>query len=152
MRSIKLTTSLFAITLALPLAAYAQEIAGKWTATYPARVRNTNGTEEAEMGTALVVFEQKGDSVFGTWHPQNTPSPAQPRAFRGTFLNGKLTLVGAPSEARVRRGDGDETPIQMITYFEAALKDGVIEGTLYSESADNTIKTRTMQWSARRAP
>lgn len=104
------------------------------------------------MGTAVLVFEQKGDSVFGTWHPQNTPVPSQPRAIRGTFANGKLAFVGSPMEARVRRGDGDETPVQMVTYFEGAVKDGAIEGTLYSQSADNSIKTGTMKWSAKRVP
>jgi hypothetical protein len=151
MRPINLAASLF-VVLAIPLTAHAQDIAGKWTASYPAAVRNTNGVQEAEMGTALVVFEQKGDSVFGTWHPQNTPAPAQPRAFRGTFTNGKLTFVSAPAEARVRRGGGDESAVQMVTYFEGALKDGMIEGTLYSQSTDNMITTRAMKWSAKRAP
>src|SRR5687768_13330025 len=86
----KLATSLLAVALLVPMAAQAQEIAGKWTATYPARVTNTNGNQEAEMGTAIVTIEQKGDSVFGTWHGQNTPVPSQPRTFRGTFTNGRL--------------------------------------------------------------
>jgi hypothetical protein len=152
MRPIKLAASLFAATLVLPLAAHAQEIAGKWTASYPAVVRNTNGVQEAEMGTALMVIEQKGDSVFGTWHPQNAPRQTQPRAFRGAFINGKLTFVTAPAEARVRRGDGNDSPIQLITYFEGALKDGAIDGTLYSQSMDSTFTTRPLKWSAKRAP
>jgi hypothetical protein len=67
-------------------------------------------------------------------------------------MNGKLTFVSAPAEATVRRGDGDGTTIQMVTYFEGALKDGALEGTLYSQSTDNSITTRAMKWSAKRAP
>jgi len=147
----KLATSLLALALFVPMAAQAQEITGKWTATYPARVSNINGNQQAEMGTAIVTIEQKGDSVFGTWHGQNTPVPSQPRTFRGTFTNGRLNLVGSPIEARVRRGGGDDEVIQMITYFEGALKDGVIEGTMYSESTDNMVRSSPLQWSAKRA-
>ena len=141
--------ALFAFMQVVPAAAHAQEIAGKWTATYPAQIRRTNGNEGAEMGTALMVIDQKGDSIFGTWHAQNAPTPSQPRAFRGTFSNGRLNFVTAPSEARVRRG-GDGQTVELISYFEGTLKDGVIEGVMYLESTDQTIRSGTLKWSARR--
>jgi hypothetical protein len=146
---IKLAASMLAFALFVPVAAEAQEIAGKWTATYPAMIHNRGGNEEITTGSALLTIEQKGDSIFGTWLPQNTPSPGTPRSFRGTFVNGRLTFVGSPVEAVVRRG-GDESTIQMITYFEGTFKDGVIDGTMYSESTDNTVQSSPQKWSARR--
>ena len=148
----KLVTVLLAAALVAPAAAEAQNIAGKWTASYPRAVRNINGVQDAEMGTASVTFEVKGDSVFGTWLAQNTPSPATPRALKGTFSNGKLNLVAAPMEATVRRGGetaGGET-IQMIGYFEAELKDGVLEGTMRNESTDGMVRNGPLKWSAKR--
>ena len=148
----KLLTVLLATTLIAPAATEAQDIAGKWTAAYPRGIRNINGVEEAEMGTAIVTLEVKGDSVFGSWYPQNTPRPAQPRALKGTFTNGKLTLVAEATEATIRRGgamSGGET-IKLVGYFEAEFKDGVLEGTMRSESADGTVRNGPHKWSARR--
>ena len=147
----KLLTALLAVALIAPVAE-AQDIAGKWTASYPRGIRNINGSEEAEMGTALVTFEVKGDSVFGTWHAQNTPRPSTPRALKGTFANGKLTLVAAPTEATIRRGPDDpgET-IKMVGYFEAELKEGVLEGTMRNESTDGAIRNGPHKWTAKRA-
>jgi hypothetical protein len=148
----KLLTVLLAATLIAPAAAEAQDIAGKWTATYPRGIRNINGVEEAEVGTAIVTLEVKGDSVFGSWHPQNTPRPAQPRALKGTFTNGKLTLVAEATEATIRRGGGASVgeTIKMVGYFEAELKDGLLEGTIRNESTDGAIRNGPHKWSARR--
>ena len=148
----KLLTVVLAAALIAPAAAAAQDIAGKWTATYPRAVRNINGVEEPEMGTAVVTLEVKGDSVFGSWHPQNTPRPAQPRALKGTFANGKLTLVAEATEATVRRGGGatgGET-IKMVGYLEAELKDGLLDGTIRNERTDGMIRNGPHKWSARR--
>ena len=149
----KLLTVVLAAALITPAAAEAQDIAGKWTAEYPRGIRNINGVEEAEMGTAIVTLEVKGDSVFGSWLPQNTPRPAQPRALKGTFTNGKLTLVAEPTEATIRRGgetSGGET-IKMVGYFEAELKAGVLEGTIRNESTDGMIRNGPHKWSAKRS-
>jgi hypothetical protein len=148
----KLLTVLLAATLIAPAAAEAQDIAGKWTATYPRGIRNINGVEEAEMGTATITLEVKGDSVFGSWHPQNTARPAQPRALKGTFTNGKLTMIAEPSEATIRRGgetSGGET-IKLVGYFEAELKDGLLEGVIRNESTDGAIRNGPHKWSAKR--
>ena len=154
----KLASALLAIALLAPATAHAQDIAGKWTAQFPQRVRMTNGSAAAEdLGTASLTLEVKGDSVFGVWHTHNTnaPNPSTPRKLSGTFINGKLTLVGEPIEARVRRSfsggaDGEESPMKLVTFYEGALKDGAIEGTFYSSSSDETIKTPPVKWSAKR--
>ena len=145
----KLAALLLAAALAAPAAAHAQEIAGKWTATYPRNIRNG---EAGEMGTASLEFEVKGDSVFGVWQALNTPRPSSPRKLKGTFSNGKLTLVADAVEAQIRRGGGDSEgqTIQMIGYFEAELKDGALEGTLRNESTDGTIRNGPLKWSAKR--
>ena len=149
----KLLTVLLAAALFAPAAAEAQDITGKWTAAYPHGIRNINGVEEAQMGTAIVTLVVKGDSVFGSWHPQNTSRPAQPRGLKGTFTNGKLTLVAEPTEAMIRRGgetNGGET-IKMVGYFDAELKDGVLEGTIRNESTDGAIRNGPHKWTARRS-
>lgn len=147
----KMLTVLLAAALVAPAAAAAQDISGKWTASYPRGIRNINGVEEAEMGTALITLEIKGDSVFGTWHTQNTPRPSQPRALKGTFANGKMTLVAEATEATIRRAPDDpgET-IRMVGYLEAELKDGVLEGTMRNESTDGAVRNGPLKWSAKR--
>ena len=148
----KMLTVLLAAALAAPAVAAAQDISGKWVASYPRGIRNINGVEQSEMGTALVTFEIKGDSVFGTWHAQNTPRPSQPRALKGTFANGKLNLIAEATEATIRRGPDDpgET-IKMIGYFEVELKDGTLEGTVRNESTDGAVRNGPLKWTAKRS-
>ena len=134
--------------------AEAQSGAGKWTAEYPTRVRMGNGAPAAEqMGTALLTLEAKGDSVFGTWTPQNTPAPIPPRGVKGTVKEGRINLIADPTEATIRRGDNpaDESKITMVTYFEGSIKDGAIEGLMYSESSDQAIKSSPIKWTAKLA-
>lgn len=132
--------------------AKAQSLTGKWTAEYPAAIRNTNGQQSAEMGTALVTIEQKGDSITGTWHAQNTPRPSQPRRIVGTFKDGQLSFVGEPVEARIRRGGEEgEQVVMMRSFFEAKLEGDSLVGTMHSKSEDGTISSQSLKWSAKRA-
>jgi hypothetical protein len=143
---------LLAAALFAPANADAQSVAGTWTAEYPTRVRMGNGSASAEqMGSALLTLEVKGDSVFGTWQAQNTPAPIPPRGVKGTLSNGRINLVGDPVQAKIRRGgmDGDESAIMMVTYYEGTVKDGAIEGTMYSESDDQSIKSSPIKWTAK---
>jgi hypothetical protein len=149
-----LATLLVSAALFLPATLHAQDIAGKWTAEYPRSVRNVNGVASGDdKGTAILVIEVKGDSIFGTWHAQNPPNPSTPRAFRGTYSNGKVVFTGEPVTATIRRagggGEGDSS-LQMVTYYEGILKDGVIEGTFRGESTDQTVTTPSMKWTAKR--
>ena len=142
-----------AAVLAFNGAADAQSITGKWTAEYPARMRRGAGQDAAdELAQAiLVIGEIKGDSLFGTWHPQNTPNPVEPRRIAGVWRDGKLTFVGAPTQAMIRRGGEGEQTVTMRAYFEGALKDNILEGTFYSQSEDQTITSPTAKWTAKRA-
>jgi len=145
--------AVLSLTATATATAQAQSIAGKWTAEYPARLRMENGGAAVEsMGTALLTIEQKGDSVFGSWHPQNTPVASAPRTIIGTVKAGHLEFSSSPIEARVRRSDtgGDEQPIMMRTFFEGTVADDTITGTLYSKTDDGSITSSTLKWSAKR--
>jgi hypothetical protein len=132
----------------------AQTITGKWTAQYPSRVRAGGGGEAVEtVGVAILSIDVvKGDSVFGTWHPQNTPVRSEPRRIVGTFSGGHLTLLGAPVEAKIRRGgsDADEQTITMQTTFEATVAADSIVGTMTSASSDGSITSSPLKWTAKR--
>ena len=141
--------------MAVPSTMQAQEIAGKWTAEYPTRIRMVNGVAEGgEVANAILTLEVKGDSVFGTWHAQNTPNPTTPRKVAGTFTGGKLNFAAEPIEVSIRRtdnGESSERPMKVVSFFEGALKEGVLEGTFYSESEDKTMRTSPLNWTAHRA-
>lgn len=148
--------ALLAVALLVPVVAEAQDVAGKWTAEFPRSVRNINGvTEAGEMGTALLTIEAKGDSIFGTWHVQNAPSPSPPRKFSGTYSNGKIAFTAEPSETRIRRslggGSDNEATMKIIIRYEGTLKDGMIEGTFSGESEDQTVRLPSVKWTAKRA-
>jgi hypothetical protein len=135
----------------------AQNVAGKWAVEYPTRVRATaGGAAEAEtMGQAELTLEVKGDSVSGVWQALNTPAPAKPRNVKGTFSNGRINFVSDPTEATIRRGFSgggeEEQKIMMTTYFEGTVKDGAIDGLMYSESDDHAIKSSPLKWTAKPA-
>jgi hypothetical protein len=134
----------------------AQSAAGKWNAEYPTRVRMGGGgaAEAEQLGQALLTLEVKGDSVFGSWAPQNTPAPMPARSIKGTFKDGRLNLVSEPTQAKLRRsgaGGEEESTITMVTYFEGSVKDGAIEGTMYSESDDHVVKSSPIKWTAKLA-
>lgn len=145
------TMMLTGALIALATSAHAQSIAGKWTANYPMRVRMENGepSTSEQQGVALLELQQKGDSVFGTWAPQNTPAPVPPREVRGTFVDGKLTLQ-ANVEARVNM-NGDERAVKMITTYTATFKGDVLDGSMSSRSEDGNIESSPMPWSAKRS-
>lgn len=135
--------------VASTLQADAQSLAGKWTAKYPMRVQNVNGQITADTGTAVLVIEQKGDSVFGTWQPQNTPVAVQPRVITGTFKDGVLQFTAGVVDAKIRR-DGDEQTVPMRAYFEGKLAGDELSGTTYSAAVDGSIASGKLSWSARR--
>jgi hypothetical protein len=133
----------------------AQSLAGKWTAEYPTRIQNTNGqVEAAEMGTALVTIELKGDTVIGTWTASAGRDAGAARAIRGTFANGKVTFATEPVERTIMRntGSGDEQHVvKMTSQFEGEVKGDEITGTFTLNFGDER-RTPPMKWTARRNP
>jgi hypothetical protein len=150
-----LSTLFVSAALFMPAVAESQNVAGKWIAEYPRAVRNVNGVASGEeQAVAILTIEVKGDSIVGTWHAQNTPNPSAPRAFRGTYSGGKIVFAGEPVTATIRRAGGSSegnSSLQMVTFYEGTLKDGLIEGTFRSESTDQAVTTPAMKWTAKRA-
>lgn len=151
----KLTAAAAFMLIITALPARGQSLTGQWTAEYPARIQNLNGVQTAEKGEALVTFEQKGDSIFGSWQAlgANVPAAAVARTLAGTFKNGKLDFRASPTEARIRYG-GDETSeskVMMTTFYEATVTGDVIEGTMFSQSEDGAIRSQPLKWSAKRS-
>jgi hypothetical protein len=67
------------------------------------------------------------------------------------FTEFAMQMVGAPIQATIRRSGGggdDESSITMRTYFEGTLKEAAIEGTMYSQTEDESIKSSPMKWTA----
>ena len=146
------TLMMTVMLLAAANAASAQTIAGKWTATFPMRVRMENGTPSAEQeGNATVILEQKGDSVFGTWQTENALAPVKARQLKGIYKAGKLLLEASPVEAQIKTSDSGDSKIMMVTYYEATLSGDALDGNMHSRSEDGSIESPRMKWSAKRS-
>ncbi len=116
-----------AVTLVLPAALQAQGgVAGKWIVDFHRSVRNENGVmTTGDPARARMTFEQRGDSVFGTWvllSPVEDPMPA-PRHLKGAITNGAVRVVSDPSPARVRDESG-EREIKITTTYEFKVNGG----------------------------
>jgi hypothetical protein len=139
----------------------AQSVEGKWTVEYPTRVASTNGESHVEaVGTGTLVIDRiSGDSLFGKWITNNVQDPAKqnpPRRIVGAMTGTTIQFVGEPVEARMRRsmnggGEGDESVITMRTYFNGIVTGSSIEGMMYSQTDDETIKSSPVKWSAKKA-
>lgn len=137
----------------------AQTAEGKWSVEYPTRIASKNGEAHVEaMGKATLTIERLGaDSIAGSWlsvNVQDTTKTVPPRRIVGTVASNKLVFVGAPVEAKIRRGTGggepEEFTIVMRSYFEGTINGDTIEGTMYSKSEDETITSSPTKWSAKR--
>ena len=139
----------------------AQAVTGKWLVEYPTRVRSSGSGEDhvEKMGRATLTIERvSGDSIFGKWHAQNSEDSTRvvaPRRIAGVMSGTRIEFTGEPVEAKVRRsmngGGGDESSIIMRSYYQGTINGPAIEGTMYSESEDQTIKSSPMKWTARKA-
>jgi hypothetical protein len=148
-----------AAVLLVSAGADAQSIEGKWAVEYPTRIAAKNGEQHVEAtGKATLTIERLGaDSISGSWHSlnvQDTTKTNPPRRIVGTVAANKLVFVGAPVEAKIRRGTGSGVPeeftIVMRSYFEGTINGDTIEGTMYSKSEDETITSSPSKWSAKR--
>ena len=148
-----------AAVLLVSAGADAQSIAGKWSVEYPTRIASKNGESHVEAtGTATLTIERlAGDSISGNWHSMNVQDSTKknpPRRIVGTVSANKLVFVGAPVEAKIRRGanggEAQEFTIVMRSYFEGTINGDTIEGTMYSKSEDETITSSPSKWSAKR--
>ena len=123
--------SMAALTALFSIPAVAQApIAGTWLATFERNVRNEDGVISADTGKARIVFEVRGDSVFGTWtvvSPVQTP-PVPPRRLRGTQANGRVRVAAEPVEA-VMNENGNETKVRMVATYDFVVQGNALNGT-----------------------
>jgi hypothetical protein len=149
------TTSRFALAVLIALFARPAmgqaSVAGTWIAEFEHRIRDENGEVSADKGKARIVFEVKGDSVFGTWTVV-TPAPeagAKPRHLRGTIANGRVRVAGEPVDA-VMNVNGNESRVSMITTYDFAVNGDALTGTAEIRSADGSMPAMSRPFSAAR--
>jgi hypothetical protein len=111
----------------------AQGVAGTYLVEYPARIQNTNGEDNVQMGKARLTLQVKGDSVVGTWLVLDRPN-AQPREVRGT-LQGGTAKFSLQTEGRINQ-NGEERTIRMTTEFTATVSGDKVEGTMQLRSGE----------------
>ena len=113
--------------------ALAQGVAGTYVVEYPARIQNTNGEENVQMGKARLTLEVKGDSVVGTWLVLDRPD-ARPREVRGT-LQRNTAKFSLQTEGRINQ-NGEERTIKMTTDFTATVSGDKVDGTMQLRSSE----------------
>ena len=129
-----------AVTLVMPFAAWAQGsgVAGRWIVDFNRTMRNENGVMTAgDPARARITFEQRGDSVLGTWvllSPMEDPMPPA-RQLKGVIASGAVRVVSDPSPARVRDESG-EREIKIITTYEFKVDGDALTGTSQSRPLD----------------
>jgi hypothetical protein len=148
MRNVMRSAAIVAATLPLLIAARpaAAQYAGVWEATVPAAIRNNNGVETPEGSvTITITIEQRGDSVFANWQRGAIEGrPDQPaRKLTGVVKDGQLLLNGPAQDAKMRRGDEEET-IRMLTTYALKLTGDELAGTqkVTNEADGSTMAER----------
>ena len=149
------TTSRFALAALMALFARPAmgqaSVAGTWIAEFEHRIRNENGEVSADKGKARIVFEVKGDSVFGTWTVL-TPAPepgAKPRHLRGTIANGRVRVSGEPVDAVVNE-NGNESHVSMVTTYDFAVNGDALTGSAEIRAVGGAMPSMLRPFSAAR--
>lgn len=127
-------------------------VAGSWIADFEHKIRNENGEVSADKGKASIVFEVKGDSVFGTWTVL-TPPPepgTKPRHLRGTIAHGRVRVAGEPVDA-VLNVNGNQSHVSMVTTYDFTVSGDALTGTAEIRAADGSMPAMSRPFSAARA-
>ena len=103
--------------------AMSSELVGEWDVRWASAIRhNTDGSVEVQKwGDALMVFEQVGDSVTGSWTTMILVRVTW--TFQGTFRNGHLRLRSIGHDS-----DNSELDIIEEIVWDARLTDGRLDG------------------------
>ena len=148
--SYRLALVALAVVLARPVIGQTA-VAGTWIAGFEHNLRNVNGEITADTGKARIVFEVRGDSVFGTWtvlSPQTTPMPV-PRKLRGTFSNSRVRVSAEPVDA-VMNEDGNETRVKMVATYDFAVNGDRLAGTAEIKSPGSSMPRLSRPFAAER--
>jgi hypothetical protein len=143
-RALTIASVVAVATSPVPLGA--QGVAGRWIAEFDRSVRNENGNvSTGDRTKALLVLQQRGDSVTGTLEILNAPTgpggrPATPRQLRGTISGNKVSL-SSEVEARVNV-NGEESVRKLTIVYDLTLDGDKLEGTMIARSADREIPGR----------
>ena len=144
---------LIAVTFAATSHVQAQGIAGKWSVSYDARVQRQGDGEEVVTGRgkAILVLQQTGDSVTGTWTPTDAPAghPAVARQVWGTVSGKIVRFTTGPSEATVMM-NGDSRTVQVTSNYLGTVDGDAIAGSVSATSADGAISTGIRKWDGTR--
>ena len=136
---------LFVLCAGLAQSAAAQTASGTWRGEYDAGVSGTGDRVRVTRRAAIVlILEQKGDSVFGTWDGQPQPPV---RELRGSIAGQTLRFTTGTREAEVLV-NGKPERRKVRTDFTGTIQSDQITGTMimYWGSDDPPLRN----WSASR--
>ena len=125
--------------------AMAQQVAGTWAVTYDSDIR-----QEGEKITVnkrakgKLTLEQKGDSVFGTFKPDDGPD-ATARPLTGTLKGTTLSLTSGIVRRNVNI-NGTPTAMSTRTDWIGAVEATGIRGTMLIQMGDRPAAPR--RWEA----
>jgi hypothetical protein len=101
--------------------------------------------------TTRIVFEVRGDSVFGTWTVL-TPAPgprAKPLRLRGAFGNGRVRVSGEPVDAVINE-NGNESHVSMVTTYDFSVSGDTLTGTAEIKAVGGAMPAMSRPFSAAR--
>ena len=134
-----------AIFAAVSTRAMAQQVAGTWAVTYDSDIRQDGEKITVnKRAKGKLTLEQKGDSVFGTFKPDDGPD-ATPRSLSGTLKGATLSLTSGIVRRTVNI-NGTPTAMSTRTDWIGAVEPTGIRGTMLIQMGDRPAPPR--RWEA----
>ena len=139
--------SFIAVVLSLSVSTepMAQQVAGTWAVTYDSDIRQDGEKITVnKRAKAKLTLEQKGDSVFGTFRPDDGPDTT-PRPLTGTLKGKTLTLTSGIVRRSVHI-NGTPTMVSMRIDWIGVVETTAIRGTMLIQMGDRPAPPR--RWEA----
>jgi len=125
--------------------AMAQQVAGTWAVTYDSDIRQDGEKITVnKRATGKLTLEQKGDSVFGTFKPDDGPD-ATVRSLTGT-LKGKTLSLTSGIVRRTVNINGTPTAMATRTDWMGVVEPTGMRGTMLIQMGDRPAPAR--RWEA----
>ena len=125
--------------------AVAQQLAGTWAVTYDSDIRqDAEKITVNKRATGKLTLEQKGDSVFGTFKPDDDPD-ATARPLTGT-LKGKTLSLTSGIVRRTVNINGTPTAMATRTDWMGVVEPTGMRGTMLIQMGDRPAPAR--RWEA----
>jgi hypothetical protein len=139
-----ITACLLAIILTVAARANAQDVTGRWAATFDAAVTRDGAALKVDRrAPAILQLVRRGDSVSGTWEVEGDP----PRHVRGTFDGTRLLLSSDVRDTEIRV-NGKPVTMKAMTKWTAVLTGEKLAGTMLVYLGDREPPPR--KWEAHR--